>query len=316
MTTRWSLVVQVDYQECNNERDQYLDRLNQSFQDVDRDFVAERGNTTFGNEQKLPAGDYHIVARDNDANRDYILMVIERKTPADLHRSITEKEVRCTGGKLQRTEVQLRQLYYNGVNDKIFLIEGDEDSTTFYGQQWNPWTGQIAKRESKIKCIKTFRCRLAAGGYYPGIRVFQTRNQRDTTGFLIDQLRVLRRKLAENSNALSRAPSFQQVKDNVANAMKNTNFLRYLRLIEQRGIGPHEAMKRLAGSNFRCPSLKYNDAEEHRCRDITHPRHRPNFYVPAATSWHCPACTFDNTDPMQGIMVCAMCRAETIVIDE
>jgi ERCC4-type nuclease len=125
----WTFVLLVDQQEHNNDMEGYLAELNHQLGRMantgTHHMTAERGT--------LPDGDYMFLARKSLSYRDFggeeeepvLNLSIERKTVTDIDRSIKESAKRFQG--LERVEVQMRQLYANGIGRKTFLVEGDKD---------------------------------------------------------------------------------------------------------------------------------------------------------------------------------------------
>ena len=269
----------------NNGNQDWVNRfIDHSRQHHGGDFFVEGASDRVIGEKKLPDADYHIVARDCQTNECKILATTERKTPADLDRSLVAKSKHDDH---TRIEIQCYVHYNNGVQFKIFLLEGDERHIVK--------NYKVPRRSGKRACedIKTFRTSLSDGRYYfnmPGnheITVVQTQNKDMTVLYLFDIMQRFK-NLPENELAklVQNAPTSQQVKENATNAVKSAAFIQYLNFKKKTSKELESAMikMKMLHSDFICPKFAYyenceNKHPDHlRCIDIDDQMYQPRFY--------------------------------------
>jgi hypothetical protein len=246
-------------------------------------FFVKGASDKVNGEKKLPDTDYHIVARDRQTNEYKILATTERKTPADLDRSLVRKSEKHDGHTT--FEVQCYVHYNNGVQFKFFLLEGDEMDIVD--------NCQVLERIPERACedIKTFRTSLSAGRYYFNmtgnhkITVIQTRGKEMTILFPFDIMqRFKNHPEYELAGLVQNAPTPQQVKANATNAMKSAALNQYLDFKKYEGSEGAMAKMKIVYPDFICPKFAYYEDFENkhldhlRCTDIDDPMHQPKFY--------------------------------------
>ena len=281
----------------------------------DQFFVEAATDSVSGKKIKLPDTDYHIVARDCQTNECKILATTERKTPADLDRSLAAKSKHDDH---TRIEIQCYVHYNNGVQSKIFLLEGDERHILK--------NCKVPRRSRKRACedIKTFRTSLSDGRYYFNmtgnheITVVQTQDKDMTVFYLFDIMQRFK-NLPENELAklVQDAPTSQQVKENATNAVKSAAFIQYenelAKLVQSaltsqqvkanatnavksaafrqylnskkcKGLEVAMVKMKILYPDFICPKFAYYENFENkhldhlRCTNIDKQMHQPRFY--------------------------------------
>jgi hypothetical protein len=247
-------------------------------------FFVKGASDRVNGEKKLPDTDYNIVARDRQTNEYKILATTERKTPADLDRSLVKKSKKHDGHTT--FEVQCYVHYNKGVQFKFFLLEGDEMDILE--------NCQVLERIPKRACedIKTFRTSLSTGRYYFNmtgshkITVIQTRGKDMTILSLFDIMQRFKNlSVLELAKLVQNAPTPQQVKANAENAMKSAAFNQYFDFEKHEGSEGAMVKMKIVYPDFICLKFAYYEDFENkhldhlRCTDIIYdPMHQPKYY--------------------------------------
>ena len=205
---RWHVVLLVDcHERCHSStrsmpRDELVEHINRHFNKCHRD-------NDCGSSERIPhcetrsllAGDYVWVARrrkisdksssgssssssskknDEEYEIEERLLdcVIERKSFADLHTSLTTQSTRFY--PLSRMQIQLHKLKASTLSDTWLLLER-EPSIKPSQQGWSGPSSAVRQLGSQ------FRRDIQQGREYPGIVWKETQNVTDTVQFLIDQ---------------------------------------------------------------------------------------------------------------------------------
>ena len=295
-TASYTIGILIDVQEHNDDHAVYAQKFKKLLlQEGSSRLFVEGGDERPIGQKALSVADYHIVVRrrnnnnddddddDEDDGDDKVLETIERKTPHDLMRSIMFK--RNKNDVLSKNDKQCWKLYHNGVYGKALLIEGNEDTAVFTHK--NSGGGDMVPR-SKRMAIKTFRNSLIKGTYYfnsadnHNLRVFQTRNQKETFQYLLDAMQRYQNLPAPVLfDLVQSAPTSAKVRQNVSSAFMGKT-QEYLNLLKQPRTGAKRAMQQMVGFPL-CPSLRdfyERPRNANKCNDIEDPKHAPTFYVP------------------------------------
>ncbi|EJK50298.1 hypothetical protein THAOC_30748, partial [Thalassiosira oceanica] len=199
--------------------------------------------------------DYMFVARliskaDNETILDerVLDLIVERKDVNDLCSCLILPSK--SHPPLQFFEAQMYKLQHCGLENKVFLLEGDEDNVgkfTRYTSSSNPHAkggknyGVASKDEQskRLKRVKTLRMRIAAGEF-KGVSIVNTLNRDESVKWLIHKMEGLRASFDPNNLPTRTKEAFDTY---VKSRMKAPTFQEYLRLMSKDKIGDKKAMR-------------------------------------------------------------------------
>jgi len=226
--------------------------------------INRRFNGTYCEILSLKAADYMFAARKISRSTGQVVeerlfdLIIERKDVGDLASCLINKSKDFK--PLSFFEAQMHKLVHCGIDRKIFLVEGDED--TF---QWRTEGGGPASEDEKRKRrlrIKTTRL-LVEHGRFRGVELVCTKFKDRTIQFLIYQMELLQNSFDPKDFAGMK--TMQQFTDHIKEKMNDPTYRKYLALRNQHGVGDKKAMKVIRDPNenwdksFVSPSEKNED---------------------------------------------------------
>ena len=212
----------------------------------------------------LKAADYMFVARKISKATGQVVeerlfdLIIERKDVGDLAQCLILKSRDYK--PLSFFEAQMYKLVNCGINRKIFLIEGDEDTHRWRTEGGGP-ASEDEKRKRRLR-IKTIRL-LVEHGRFNGVELVCTQFKDRSIPFLIHQMELLKKSF--NVKDFAKMKTMQQHADHIKASMNDPTFQKYLELRNQPRIGDKKAMKVIRDPNenwdkfFCSPSEKNED---------------------------------------------------------
>jgi len=205
----------------------------------------------------LQCADYMFVARliskaDNETILDerVLDLIVERKDVNDLCSCLILPSK--SHPPLQFFEAQMYKLQHCGLENKVFLLEGDENdrrqfnmraSETKIDKSGNRYRkfGTASREEQirRLKRVKTIRNQMICGEF-KGVRIVCTKDREDTVLWLIQQFELIRKSF-DPAHPPWRVKS--EFDDYVKAQMKDDTFQEYLRLLSMEKIGDKKAMR-------------------------------------------------------------------------
>ncbi len=190
----------------------------------------------------LKAADYMFVARKISKSTGQVVeerifdLIIERKDVGDLASCLINDSKKYE--PLSFFEAQMYKLVNCGIERKIFLIEGDEDTQNWKTAGAGPALDK-EKRNRRLR-IKTVRL-LVQHGHWKGVELVCTKYGDRSIQFLIYQMELLQASFDPRDFAGMK--TMQQFTDHIDVKMNDPTFQKYLQLRNQKGTGDKKAMK-------------------------------------------------------------------------
>ncbi len=190
----------------------------------------------------LKAADYMFVARKISRSTGQVVeerifdLIIERKDVGDLASCLIVPSKKYK--PLKFFEAQMYKLVNCGIERKIFLVEGDEDTHKWRTQGGGPASDK-EKRLRRLR-IKTIRL-LVQHGHWKGVELVCTKFGDRTIAFLIYQMELLQASF--DPRDFAEMKTMQQFTDHIDVKMNDPTFQKYLELRNKSGTGDKKAMK-------------------------------------------------------------------------
>jgi len=224
------------------------------------DVAKKRIDGHFGEEcceqMHLQSADYMFVARLISTTTKEVIdervidLLVERKNVNDLCSCLIQPSK--SHPPLKFFEAQMYKLQHCGLENKVFLLEGDENdrrqfnmraSETKIDKSGNRYRkfGTASREEQirRLKRVKTIRNQMICGEF-KGVRIVCTKDREDTVLWLIQQFELIRKSF-DPAHPPWRVKS--EFDDYVKAQMKDDTFQEYLRLLSMEKIGDKKAMR-------------------------------------------------------------------------
>lgn len=163
-------------------------------------------------------------------------LVVERKSVDDLQGCLIKKSKTCA--PLSFFEAQMYKLQQTPGNNRIFLMEGDEDKP---GENGISQVGNPGEWVLRRKRVKTMRNQIN-GDEWKGVKLVCTTDKNHSVQYLVDRMAEFMKE-GFDPTKLHLYHTMEQFKQIVNERMKEATFLEYLRLRSIKGTGDVTAMK-------------------------------------------------------------------------
>ena len=163
-------------------------------------------------------------------------LVVERKSVDDLQGCLIKKSKTCA--PLSFFEAQMFKLQQTPGNNRIFLMEGDEDKP---GENGISQVGNPGEWVLRRKRVKTMRNQIR-GDEWKGVKLVCTTDKNHSVQYLVDKMAEFMKE-GFDPTRLHLYKTMEEYKQIVNERMKDATFLEYLRLRKMKGTGDVTAMK-------------------------------------------------------------------------